>query len=150
MRLSQALLAAFAVVVATRPAAAEDCVVWSGGPTFPAQELVAYATGISAADLIDAAGNDLTEVAAVLRRDRENFHFGPGAGPGDEPDGLFGDAANLRLFDGASVVFYCDWTPAARESLAEGILGASLEGRTHVTVYLRPDGGAVLLIEAWG
>ncbi|MCW5716414.1 MAG: hypothetical protein KIS68_01150 [Bauldia sp.] len=143
-------MATISIVFAAQQAAAEDCAVWSEGPTFPAKELVAYATGISPEDIVDAAGNALAEVTAVLRRDRENFHFGAGPGRGDEPDSLFGDAANLRLFDGASVIFYCDWPTDSRESLAADILGARLESRTHVTVYLRPDGTVALLIEAWG
>lgn len=150
MRLPQVLLAAVAVGAAVQPAAAQDCAVWSVGPTVPAQELVAYATGISEADIVDAAGNRLTEVTAVLRRDRQNFHFGPGPGQGDEPETFFADAANLQLFDAASVIFYCDWSIEARQSLAADIVGARLESRTHVTVYQRPDGTIALLIEAWG
>lgn len=57
---------------------------------------------------------------------------------------------NLRLFDGASVIFYCDWTLENRAFLVTDILGARLESRVHVTVYARRYGTFALHIEAWG
>jgi hypothetical protein len=150
VRVPRAFVAAVVIAIAASPAVAEECVVWSEGPNFPAEEVVAYATGISREDVTDAAGNTLAEVAAVLRRDRENFHTAAVPGRGDEAEGVFADPVNLRLFDGASVIFYCDWTLENRAFLVTDILGARLESRVHVTVYARPDGTFALHIEAWG
>jgi len=150
VRLPKASIAALAIAIAASPVVAEECVVWSEGPNFPAEDVVAYATGISREDVTDAAGNALTDVAAVLRRDRENFHAAAVPGRGDEAEGLFADPVTLRLFDGASVIFYCDWSPEARASLVADILEARLESRVHVTVYARPNGTVALHIEAWG
>jgi len=148
MRLLASVLGMGCVLMAAEAASAQDCIVPSQGPNFVAEPVAAYATRISPADLVDAQGLPLSGVPAVLRRERENHHSEPARG--EEPDNLFGDPANLRLFDDAGLVFYCGWSQEAADSLVRTILAADLESRMHVTVYVRPDGSVLLHIEGWG
>jgi hypothetical protein len=148
MRLSATAIGTACLLMAAQPAAAQECIAPSQGPNFAAEQVAAYATGISPADLVDARGVALSNAEAVLRRERENHHAEPGRG--EETDNLFGDPANLRLFDGAGLVFYCNWSKQDADSLVRSILAADLESRVHVTVYVRPNGNVLLHIESWG
>ncbi len=134
-------------------AMAADCVedvdqkvrVVEGGVAYQAQLVGAYTAAISARDLTNSKGVQLTSFAAVLQQDRANVHkSGKVDHLGDfhdEVDDYFTSPKRRSQLAGAKYFTSCNMSASDTDALKADIVNGRVLGVVWVVSFRRPDGG---------
>lgn len=127
------------------PAAAQDCVPYTGDNQVPGEFIVSYHADWSDFDHFNSAGARLTTAAAVLQQDRANVHKYAKSTAYDQKDPYFTTLANRKKLGGAAVTSYCHSLPGA-------VRRAIVDGTTAGTVifFKATGGGYVALVDMAG